>query len=877
MFLADLARDPTNQVPIQATSSTVLAVFLFTGTFVVNYIRMYFPKANFGCVFACIILTITLTNASGIGGFQPTIMYMILIPIATGTAIALAVAILLWPEDTITTFLNVLSLSIDDYNTFFKAQSEDFISLSETSSASTLPELHASMQRNLLLLIDCKRTVQREVLYTYLSGKDCSKITRLVKEMRNPLHGIGFSLLKKKQGLKSLDEDETDAFSCVVTDQERQAFKDALIELTPLFSELADLNYELLAATSKRFAQFGNSPRTAISTFLWPFVRFNLFNKRDNHSGSGGDADIEKNNKAYDPELEFKYKIERLQDLISSMETTATPGMVKFLETIHSQEENDPRYGLLYILFCYQMNLKTHSLKVIALAEESVRLVHDRQSKRLWLPSITWKKWFRTGEVDPQVGGDDINTTSNGQGLIRTSTRPDNLDDDNMATGQDENSRDSSRNSKNYNKTHKSKRFLPLDPDIYPPSNKRERFFYSLYLFKKWCVSINTFFAFKTAVAVVLLSIPAYRVDDAAWFNQWRGQWAQISLVLWLFPMAGLFYSSMLLRLIGTILGGILGIVIWEISRGNPYGISILCFVCFLFLQYAFFFGPMYAKPVSLLITVTLGLVVIYEYQYVQDQVPNHDAVYVVAGKRVLLVCIGLVAASILNMIPTQVTGRVELRRRLAITITQIGRLYSLLASSYMVPHEQLPTENQKKMFRKLALEVQRQIADERTLLANALFEPPLRGKFPFKEYTILLQSVENMADLVESMVYAAKSIENEWRSHISSVMMLERKDYLSSIMVTLKLTTGSLASKMTYPPFLITPAVARHRFNNAVEKKLRIQRRDLDVNTLPNFAAFGVYLLASQTFVTELELARKTVTEMVGIDDPYEWKEHYK
>lgn len=104
-------------------------------------------------------------------------------------------------------------------------------------------------------------------------------------------------------------------------------------------------------------------------------------------------------------------------------------------------------------------------------------------------------------------------------------------------------------------------------------------------------------------------------------------------------------------------------------------------------------------------------------------------------------------------MIPTQVTGRVELRRRLAITITQIGRLYSLLASSYMVPHEELPTENQRKMFRKLALDVQRQIADERTLLANAKFEPPLRGQFPINEYTVLLQSAENMADLVESMV----------------------------------------------------------------------------------------------------------------------------
>jgi hypothetical protein len=102
---------------------------------------------------------------------------MILIPIAVGTAIALAVTILLWPEDTITTFLNVLSLTLNDYNTFFKSQSESFTSLLETTS-STLPELHTSMLRNVLLLIDCKRTVQREILYTHLSAKDCSNITR---------------------------------------------------------------------------------------------------------------------------------------------------------------------------------------------------------------------------------------------------------------------------------------------------------------------------------------------------------------------------------------------------------------------------------------------------------------------------------------------------------------------------------------------------------------------------------------------------------------------------------------------------------------------------------------------------------------------------
>lgn len=313
--------------------------------------------------------------------------------------------------------------------------------------------------------------------------------------MRNPLHGIGFSVLKKSQGLAVLDEEqEKEAFTYVVTDQERQAFKDALTELSPLYTEMAELCYDLLDKTTKRFALFGNSPRSLTSTIFWPFVRINLFQKRQKPTGD--DSDLENNQ---DPEEEFKCTMDRLQALITSMETSSTPGMVAFLETIHSQEK-DPRYDLLYILFCYQMNLKTHCSKVIALAEESIRLAHDRHTRRLWIPSITLKKWFRTCEVDPQVGGDDINATTTGEGLIRTSTRPDALDPDNMATSNNTDHYLDTNKEKRYSKLHKHrKRFLPRDPDIYPPATRSQRFFFGLYRFKNWCVSINTFFAFKTA------------------------------------------------------------------------------------------------------------------------------------------------------------------------------------------------------------------------------------------------------------------------------------------------------------------------------------------------------------------------------------------
>lgn len=80
-YLANLARDHSDKTPIQPGPSAILAVFLFFGTFVLNYIRMKFPKgmfthvtyytylihyspifqANFAAVNACILLSVRLS------------------------------------------------------------------------------------------------------------------------------------------------------------------------------------------------------------------------------------------------------------------------------------------------------------------------------------------------------------------------------------------------------------------------------------------------------------------------------------------------------------------------------------------------------------------------------------------------------------------------------------------------------------------------------------------------------------------------------------------------------------------------------------------------------------------------------------------------
>lgn len=106
--------------------------------------------------------------------------------------------------------------------------------------------------------------------------------------------------------------------------------------------------------------------------------------------------------------------------------------------------------------------------------------------------------------------------------------------------------------------------------------------------------------------------------------------------------------------------------------------------------------------------------------------------------------------------IPFPITGRVELRYRLAQTVRDIGTLYSTLIYAFEKLHPDSPiTEKQRKKFQKLALDIQRQIALERTLLAHAKYEPPLRGKYPQAKYAKILDHVDNMADMIFAMVGA--------------------------------------------------------------------------------------------------------------------------
>lgn len=147
-----------------------------------------------------------------------------------------------------------------------------------------------------------------------------------------------------------------------------------------------------------------------------------------------------------------------------------------------------------------------------------------------------------------------------------------------------------------------------------------------------------------------------------------------------------------------------------------------------------------------------------------------------------MLVVIGVAAAAILSMIPEPITGRVELRKRISKTLRDMSKLYGILVGDILACYDtnQGPTPGQKKAFRKLALGIRRQIADEQMFLKLSKMEPPMRGRFPVEVYAVLVEKVDNMADLLEGMAYASRSIDRSWQRNLVQVIRQQRKEYVS-------------------------------------------------------------------------------------------------
>lgn len=446
--------------------------------------------------------------------------------------------------------MSVLQSTLSKYEAFFKENSEAFLNMQASTGATSLPTLQTQLHSGILMLIDCKRAAQREILYSKLNGRDFSKLTQLAKSMLSSLHGLGLSVIMEKDYLNCLSNNPLLKEAINENNQDyTSGFEESVALMKPSSEQLVEATAACLGRCKASLASFQPPQRTNLNTYLWPFPRILSLGKIKHIQ------DLDIMNESRD---KLNESLEQLNKALESFDRTQTSnGLERYYQICHqkdqlriSQREGSDgnlvatTYGPLYLVFLYQNNIREYATEIQSLATLVLQFHQKRASRKIHLPQISLRKWFSsTNEVDPTLmtssNGANTNTdtgSNNDTGevmanaanlsLVQTTTRTDPYPTEKDAENGFVRSGNSNSNIPGGNKTATQSRGysrLYMDPDVSPPTTTTERFFNGLYKAISWLRDIDTTFALKSAVGMVMLAIPAWMPGNAGWFNDWRG------------------------------------------------------------------------------------------------------------------------------------------------------------------------------------------------------------------------------------------------------------------------------------------------------------------------------------------------------------------
>jgi hypothetical protein len=403
-----------------------------------------------------------------------------------GPACSLLVNILLWPEHATTNYIPYLHETLQSFIDLLDQETHFF--LRDTYNRNTIAELHRTVQDNLANLDMAKREAQHEVSFSKIGPEDILEITRLVKSIHMTLGGLALSGVIEEELMKDGQEgaveiringgDDSQSLvdesfstdeplsptSTIGTIGNEEDLTKLLNILGPICTELSEACQLCLADCIARVDHLQHDCREPWYYRLWPFK----LKPRADHNKNVLD----------DP---FGY----LQEAIGKFNDSREEALARLFSETRTISPSPQRLFLLLILFENSLNEVAESLGFLVGIIKV--LSTTRQSKKFWLPVIPRLIRIRNfGEID-----------EDGWKIYEHRTR----EEEEEELGNE-----------------------VFDPDVTPPSNSIQKFWYHLWRIRNWFDSKYAVFAFKNTLVVTCLCLPAFLPGSYEWFDVYRGQ-----------------------------------------------------------------------------------------------------------------------------------------------------------------------------------------------------------------------------------------------------------------------------------------------------------------------------------------------------------------
>lgn len=258
--------------------------------------------------------------------------------------------------------------------------------------------------------------------------------------------------------------------------------------------------------------------------------------------------------------------------------------------------------GLLY----QERILSVHDA-LLKLLRSLAQIDNQRHKKRVWLPRgldklISWTfakdETAPTAQKEPQ-SPDGVTTP----GSDRDEYRPTAFDESGQGASEIQ---------------HSMSAQARLESIRSSRARQRTRASNVLLAVLNWLTNDEGIHALRTLVVTIALAIPGVVKTSAGFYYREKGFWALIMAQMALVPYTSDFVSGLLVRVAGTAIGGVIGLLCWYIGSGsgpgNPYGLAAITGVAIVILMWWRLFAPADQIQAPIMMAATMYLVVSYSW-----------------------------------------------------------------------------------------------------------------------------------------------------------------------------------------------------------------------------------------------------------------------
>ncbi|KAI8096222.1 uncharacterized protein BX664DRAFT_323411 [Halteromyces radiatus] len=387
-----------------------------------------------------------------------------------------------------------------------------------------------------------------------------------------------------------------------------------------------------------------------------------------------------------------------------------------------------------------------------------------------------------------------------------------------------------------------------------PPLSLRLR--YSLWKALQYTKRYEFKFSLKMAVAVLVLCMPAFFPSSSAWYQSVRGQWSGMTVIAIMNPTSGGTLQASFWRIVGTLVGALMGWAALEAGGGSPYVLAVFA-VLLAIPFYYLHLGSTYNK-VGTVVLIAYMVVALSRYAY---PVPG-ESIASTVWKRVLTMIVGIVVALLLNSVVWPFVARQAVRKSIPGVLNELADYFTFLMGTFLyhLP-ETPPSLDDIKRSIKMENKIQESIDACNRLLDLTDNEPRMRGPFPKSFYKAMTNTMQELLDRMASIRVALFKMSPVVKKNICQhEYYVFRRDMIASVLLHFFTLSSALRSKTPLPIYMPSARSARMRL-------LANQQKTNDGERFVNFRNLTWFAVAccTEEIIGQLEHLTDLVRFIVG------------